>query len=81
MDSAFSFQPKRTSTAALMPHVVLNNGSTTCALPITNDTDRYLTIKKDIIVGCAVEVDYIIDEPEAEDDDLCFPDGDEQDTT
>ena len=81
MDSAFSFQPKRTSTTALMPHVVLNNGSTTCALPITTDTDRYLNIKKDIIVECAVEVDYIIDEPEAEDDDLCFPDRDEQDTT
>ena len=83
INSLFAFQPKRSSTRALLPNAVYMSGQGVCSLPVINDTGCYLTLKKDSMVGSAIEVDDLVDDKLVEDTetdaevDLCFPDGNE----
>ena len=46
INSLFAFQPKRSSTRALLPNAVYMSCHGVCSLPVINDTDCYLTLKE-----------------------------------
>ena len=67
IDSEFAFQPNRKPNSVLLPHMVHDQSAESCTIVAINDTNKYITLKKDSYVGSAIEIQEIIDEKEQED--------------
>lgn len=62
------FQPKRSATSVLLPNMVHTCRDQECTIVATNDSDRYVTLKKDCIVGSVMEFDEILDDQQTEEE-------------
>ena len=61
INNMYTFQPNRKYTKVLFPNTVHSPGGAFFDLVVLNDSVRYVTLKKDHILGSAIEVESVIE--------------------